>query len=339
MRTQRLSGSDPADIARAAELLQRGGLVAVPTETVYGLAANALNVQAVRRIFAAKGRPQDNPLIVHVAKQEQLTELAEMTPRALRLAQAFWPGPLTLVLPRKSVVPDEVSGGLDTVAVRMPAHPVMREVIVQSGVPLAAPSANRSGGPSPTTAAHVLADLDGKIDAVLDGGACALGVESTVVDVSAEQPVLLRPGSITEEQLTEVLGPIKTARAVLEPPEQGARVASPGMKYQHYAPKTQLVLIRSDLAAFAAFVNARAGQSVGALCFSGEEEALAVPALSYGSVDDALEQARALFGALRGLDALGCKVVYARSPQETGVGLAVYNRLLRAAGFEVLELA
>lgn len=338
-QTLRLSADGEQGIETAGALLKNGGLVAIPTETVYGLAANAMDGNAVAAIFAAKGRPMDNPLIVHISHLEQWKPLVkEIPPSALALAEHFWPGPLTMILPKSALIPDEVCAGQDTVAVRFPSHPIARAVIDAAGVPLAAPSANLSGSPSPTEAAHVLADLDGRIDAVLDGGPCKVGVESTVVTLAQDPPRLLRPGGITPEQLRQVLGRVEVDPAVMNPLAAGEKVLSPGMKYKHYSPRANVILVKGGLSAYLEYVNSRAADGVFALCYDGEQQALRVPAVTYGARTDASQQARHLFDALRRLDELGAHVVYARSPQPQGVGLAVYNRLIRAAGFEVVQL-
>lgn len=330
---------EDAAIRTAAEILSDGGLVGLPTETVYGLAANAYDEAAVRAIFAAKGRPQDNPLIVHIAGPKELDALCRSVPEAARrLAAAFWPGPLTMVLPKSDRVSGTVSAGLDTVAVRMPSHPVARAVIEAAGVPLAAPSANLSGSPSPTTAAHVLADLDGRIPLILDGGACSVGVESTVLSFAGGVPRVLRPGGVTPAQIEAVLGAVEIDYAVDHQIAAGARVASPGMKYKHYAPKARVTIVDGPFEAFAAYLRAHRGKGVYALCFTGEETALDVPCIVYGGSDDEAAQARGLFAALRALDEAGAERVYARCPKKQGVALAVYNRLLRAAAFEVILL-
>ncbi len=331
--------ADPPGIAQAGRLLATGELVAIPTETVYGLAADATNGEAVAAIFKAKGRPADNPLIVHIADISAWGGLVTHIPAAAKaLADAFWPGPLTIILPAAPHVPREVTAGLSTVAVRLPSHPVARAVIEAAGTPLAAPSANRSGAPSPTTAARVMQDMNGRIAAILDGGGCDVGVESTVVDLSGDTPRLLRPGGITPAQLEAVLGELIIDPAVTAQLEAGARVASPGMKYKHYAPKAKVVLVKADGEKFAAFVNAQKEANPFALCFEGEETALTVPYLTYGKREDAAAQARLVFDALRQLDDKGATLVYAACPSPEGVGLAVYNRLLRAAAFEVMTL-
>jgi L-threonylcarbamoyladenylate synthase len=340
MQTQLLNADQKESIQTAARILKDGGLVGIPTETVYGLAANALNGKAVAKIFEAKGRPMDNPLIVHISEFHQLDALVKQVPeQAKRLAEQFWPGPLTIILPKSGLIPDEVSAGLDTVAVRFPSHPVARALIDATGLPLAAPSANLSGHPSPTTAAHVMNDLNGKIEAVLDGGACGVGVESTVVTLATNPPRLLRPGGITLEQLRSVLGAVDLDSAVLNPLAEGVRAASPGMKYKHYSPKANVIILDGSFDAYKNYVNNHNIEGTAALCYNGENLQLSVPAVCYGGENDSGEQARELFDALRKLDELNAKTVYARCPEPKGVGLAVYNRLIRAAGFEVLHLA
>lgn len=326
-----------ASLAEAARLLRAGQVVAMPTETVYGLAADATNAAAVGRIFEAKGRPGDNPLIVHIAAQEELLKVAASVPGdAWELADTFWPGPLTMVLPRGAGLAPAVSAGLSTVGIRLPAHEGARALIKAAGVPLAAPSANRSGRPSPTTAAHVLEDMQGRIPLILDGGPAPVGVESTVLSLD-EEPVVLRPGFITAEEISEVLGrPVRYSRTATQPLAGGKQPKSPGVKYQHYAPKAHLTLVQGGLEAFAAYVAEHQDTGVWALCFAGEENALPVPALSYGRRDDPASQAEALFAALRRLDEEGARTVYVRSPAPQGVGMAVYNRLLRAAAFRVV---
>ncbi|MBE6768844.1 MAG: threonylcarbamoyl-AMP synthase [Ruminococcaceae bacterium] len=339
MQTELLTASAEG-VARAGALLRRGEVVGIPTETVYGLAADALNPSAVMRIFEAKGRPSDNPLIVHIAARAQLDALVTEVPAAAeRLASLWWPGPLTMIFKKAACVPSVTSGGLSTVAVRLPAHPTARAVIEAAGCPLAAPSANRSGSPSPTTAAHVTADMDGRVAAILDGGASGVGVESTVVDMTREVPRLLRPGGITVEMLREAVGEVEVDPAVTAMLEQGVVAASPGMKYKHYAPRANVTLVRSAAASYAAFVNAHAGEGVAAMCFDGEEAALTVPYRTYGARDDAAAQARRVFDVLRGWDDDPTVTqVYAACPSSDGLGLAVYNRLLRAAEFEVIVL-
>ncbi len=336
MKTLLLDARRPEDIRTAGGILASGGLVAIPTETVYGLAANALDPAAVEKIFAAKGRPHDNPLIVHICDLSQWAPLVrELPPAALRLAEAFWPGPLTIILPRSEKVPAATSAGLDTVSVRFPAHPAAQAVIRAAGTPLAAPSANPSGRPSPTTFAHVRRDLTGRVDALLDGGDCGVGVESTVLTLCEETPRVLRPGGITVEQLRAVLGEVAVDPAVCAPLEPGRRVSSPGMKYRHYAPKTPLTLVDASPEDFSEYANGQPGQR--ALCFEEDLPLLRVPALSYGGRYRPAEQAKNLFAALRRLDETGDAPVLAHLPARRGEGLAVYNRLIRAAGFSIVN--
>ena len=340
MKTQMLSAQRPEDIAAAAGLLRNGKLVAIPTETVYGLGANGLDENAVLRIFEAKGRPQDNPLIVHVTGPEMLHGLVSEVPeRAQLLMAAFCPGPLTIIMPRGPEVSDVTCAGLDTVGVRMPSHPVVQQVIRESGVAFAAPSANLSGKPSPTNAPDTLADMDGRLPLILDGGECTVGVESTVVAVTVEHPMLLRPGYVTKEQMEAVLGEeVLVSPAILEKLKEGEVARSPGMKYKHYAPKAQVTILRGDFARYKAYVEQHAAPGVWALCFDGEGAQLLVPFIEYGKNHDGVTQAHHLFTALRDLDKHGAQVVYARCPEQDGVSMAVYNRLIRAAAFRVVTL-
>lgn len=333
METLLLKGDNPQDIARAGAILRSGGLVAIPTETVYGLAANALDGEAVRRVYQAKGRPSDNPLIVHISEFSQLSPLVRWAPENVRkLAEAFWPGPLTVILPKSGLIPPETSGGLSTVAIRMPAHPAARAVIQAAGVPLAAPSANLSGRPSPTSFSHVREDLFGRVDALLDGGDCGVGVESTVLTLAEGTPRVLRPGGVTVEQLRAVLGDVEVDPAVLHRLEEGRTASSPGMKYRHYAPKANVILTDASPSVYEDYVNQR--PDCCALCFDEDIPYLRVPFVSYGDRYDGAAQAHRLFSALHRLDQLGAGTVYARIPSRRGVGLAVYNRLVRAAGFQ-----
>ena len=323
-------------IEKAGEILRAGEVVAIPTETVYGLAANAYDGNAVSKIFKAKGRPQDNPLIVHIAKVETLSDLVAEVPKAAeKLAAAFWPGPLTIILPKSEKIPDAVSAGLPTVAVRMPSHPVAHAVIEAAGVPLAAPSANLSGSPSPTNAKYVFDDMQGRIPLILDGGSSAVGVESTVITLATERPRVLRPGGITVEQLRALLGEVDVDDAVLHKLAEGVRAASPGMKYKHYAPRADITIVKGTFEEFHRFVEAQEKDAF-VLCFAGEEKYFP-HAVAYGREDDGLSQANRLFDALRELDEQGANTVYARCPALSGVGLAVYNRLIRAAGFKIVE--
>ena len=288
MKTEILPASDEKSIEKAAALLQNGELVALPTETVYGIAADARNGEAVKKIFVAKGRPQDNPLIVHVTGPEMLPGLVSEVPeRAQLLMAAFCPGPLTIIMPRGPEVAAECCAGLDTVGIRMPSHPVARAVIEASGCAFAAPSANLSGKPSPTNAQDVFTDMDGRLPLILDGGECDVGVESTVVSVVGEKPTLFRPGHITLEDLERALGEeVEVSKAILEKLPEGAVVRSPGMKYKHYAPKADVTLLDGTFEQFKAYVDAHAAENPSCLCFTGEAEKLGVPCVEYGREGD-----------------------------------------------------
>lgn len=323
------------DVAAAGEIIRNGGLVAFPTETVYGLGADALNDEAVKNIYKAKGRPSDNPLIVHISKKEDIIPLVKkVTPKAQALIDTFFPAPLTIILPKSDKVGSTVSGGLDTVAVRMPENETARRLISESGCPVAAPSANTSGLPSPTKAKYVIDDMMGKIDAIIDGGDCKFGVESTVITLATEVPVILRPGAVTKEMIENVIGEVQVAKAVLEGMKNDEIAASPGMKYKHYAPKAKVVIVDAGREVYENFVNTRKGAY--ALCF--EEDNVTIPKVTFGREHDDLSQARELFDALRKLDELGAQKVYARIPDIDGVGMAVYNRLIRAAAFNIIDL-
>lgn len=331
----RILSTNKYDIAKAGEILKNGGLVAFPTETVYGLGADAMNEEAVSKIYKAKGRPSDNPLIVHIAEKEDIIPLVkEITPAAQALIDAFFPAPLTIILPKSEKIGNVVSGGLSTVAVRMPQNPIARAVIKAAGTPIAAPSANTSGLPSPTNSKYVIEDMNGRIDAVIDGGSCEFGIESTVITLAAEIPTILRPGAITKEMLEEVIGRVEIAKAVTEGMKSGEVAASPGMKYKHYAPKAKIIIINACKEKYEKFVNSK--KDAFALCF--EDDAVTIPKVTFGKEGDDLSQSHALFDSLRRLDELGAKKVYARNPKLSGVGLAVYNRLIRAAAFCVIDL-
>lgn len=324
-------------VNRVAELLKSGGIVAIPTETVYGLAASALNGEAILKVFEAKGRPQDNPLIVHISDMDMLKGLTLDIPNSARLcAEKFWPGPFTMVLPSSGMVDKSVSAGLDTVAIRMPSHKVALDIISKSRLPLAAPSANTSGAPSPTSPEHVKVDLDGKIDAIVYADNCSVGVESTVVSFCTEPPRLLRPGAVTAEQLREIIPDLAVDKAVLSEPQKDEKVSSPGMKYKHYAPKADAYLIEGDREAYAEFVNSK-GDGV-AVCFAEDAEYIRIPKLIYGSERDEETLAHEVFSVLRKIDQSGLDRAYIHAPSKTGVGLAVYNRLIRATAYRVISL-
>ena len=341
MITERLK-TDPENygnsVLRAAELLKNGGTVAIPTETVYGLAASAYDENAVKRVFEAKGRPQDNPLIVHIADLNTLSEIARDIPdSAYKCAELFWPGPLTIILKRTDKIPACVSAGLDTVAVRMPSDKTARDIISAS-VPLAAPSANTSGRPSPTSAECVIGDLDGKIDAVVMGKDCTVGVESTVITLVTNPPKILRPGAVTPEQLKAVIPDIQLDKAVLSMPAEGEKVSSPGMKYKHYAPSAEVYIISGSSEAAARYIRRRFGPGDAVLCFA-EELPLydGCNPTAYGSENDVRTLSAGLFAALRDLDRPDIRTIYARCPEGGGVAYAVGNRLKKAAAFRVVD--
>ena len=339
METLYLSAGDPKCPEIAAGIIRRGGLVAIPTETVYGLGANGLDENAVAKIFEAKGRPQDNPLILHVADASDMERFCHSIPEAAyALAKEFWPGPLTMVLPAKDIVPKRTTAGLSTVAVRCPDCDVTRKIIRLSGVPVAAPSANISGKPSTTTAEHVRHDHDGRIDAIVDGGACRVGVESTIVDLTEDRPRLLRPGGITPEQLTAVLGDLVVDKAVTARIDQDEVVKAPGMKYRHYAPQSEVVIVAGSREKAAAYIRSHFRNGDRVLCF---EEELPLykdcAPLAYGREADAATLSAGLFAALRELDDPDVQKVYARCPEGGGVAYAVQNRLKKAAAFHIIN--
>ena len=340
MNTEFLSAQAPDTAARAAQVIRVGGLVALPTETVYGLGANGLDADAVLKIFEAKGRPQDNPLILHIAGAQQLADFCrDIPPEAYRLAEAFWPGPLTLVLPCRENVPRRTTAGLDTVAIRCPANETTRHIIELAGVPIAAPSANTSGRPSPTTAQHVLEDMQGKIEMIVDGGSCGIGVESTILDLTVRPARLLRPGGLPVERIEQVIGKITVDPAVLRPMGEGERPRAPGMKYRHYAPRAQVTVLTGDAERTAAYIAEQAAPGSGVICFSEYAGRFAGRIVrQIGSVRDPLQQAQSVFDALRSFDETDVTEIYAQCPEEAGLGLAVANRLKKAAGFHVVAL-
>ncbi len=335
MRTLVLSADAPETAPIAAGIIRDGGLVALPTETVYGLGANGLDPEAVSKIFLAKGRPQDNPLILHISDVSQLDRFCHsIPPTAYALAEAFWPGPLTMVIPARENVPLSTRAGLPTVAVRCPDCAVTREIIRLSGVPIAAPSANISGKPSTTTAQHVLDDHNGRIECVVDGGPCRVGVESTIVDLTEDMPRLLRPGGITPQQLWQVLGDVVIDKAVTASVEKDAVVKAPGMKYRHYAPDCRVIIVDGDVIAAAAYIQSHFQNGNRVLCFEEELEAFAAFCpLSYGREAEPDTLLAGLFAALRQVDDPSVGTVFARCPRGSGKALAVQNRLEKAAGF------
>lgn len=344
MNTQ-LRSPDADTYVLASKILKSGGLVAFPTETVYGLGANALDREAVLSIFAAKGRPADNPLIVHIHDRKQLEPLCDVPDRALPLMDAFWPGPLTILCNRKPAIPGEVTAGLPTVAVRMPSHPVARAMLQACGLPVAAPSANCSGRPSPTTAAHVLEDMNGKIPLIIDGGMCDVGLESTVLDLCHGEPVILRPGGITREMIAGVLNcDVAVAGSVLRPLRENEKALSPGMRYRHYAPKAVVTLVQGPedhvLPVLQKLYHEQQalGKKTCVLCFT-EHVSLLSDCCPHdiGSSASPAETAHRLFDILRRLDEEGMEMVFSEVLPPEGVGLAVMNRLGRAASFRTIQ--
>ncbi len=336
---------DQSAIKEAGSVLAGGGLVAFPTETVYGLGANGLDSEASSRIYAAKGRPSDNPLILHITSMEELALLVIEIPKtALALAEAFWPGPLTMIFKKTEQVPYETTGGLDTVAIRMPSHPVARAIIQAAGVPIAAPSANISGRPSPTKALHVLEDLDGRVDMIVDGGTVGIGLESTIIDVSGEKPVILRPGYITEEMLASLIGTVELDPAVTEKPREDLRPLAPGMKYRHYAPKAELTVFLGSPAQVCAAIEAALdlaateGKRAGVLCTEESERFYDAPVKKcVGSRNDPESVARGLYDALRIFDREQVDCIFSESFEESPLSGAIMNRLLKAAGYRTVR--
>jgi len=337
---------DEQMLRQAAQILKEGGLVAFPTETVYGLGANALNEQAVRSIFAAKGRPGDNPLIVHVSSIDEVKPLidGEMSEHACRLAAAYWPGPLTMIMKKSALIPEAVSAGLSTVGIRMPAHDTARALIRLSGCPIAAPSANRSGRPSPTTAQHVFDDMDGRIPMILDGGASAVGLESTVLDVTGDVPRILRPGGVTPEMVAQVTGAVEIDGTVMRALKEGERPISPGTKYRHYAPKGELTIVQgaeADVAEAICHMYDAFDADAAILALPGHEHLYGerrVYSLGSGSGDAVESVAAGLFAALRTLDDEKAEHIFSEAVCADGLGLAVMNRLGRAAAFHIVNV-
>ena len=329
------------EIQEAAALIRSGQLVGIPTETVYGLGADALNPDAVAAIYEAKGRPSDNPLIIHVPKDKSWLDryCVNVPPLAYELADTFWPGPLTMILERNTIVPDRTTGGLDTVGIRCPDHPVTLAIIQAADRPIAAPSANTSGGPSCTSAAEVMEDVGGKIAGIVDGGACSVGVESTILDLTVTPPRLLRPGGMPLEALEAVCGEIELDEAILRQMKEGERPRAPGMKYRHYAPKAPVTVFTGAPFKTAAAIAELAGEGSGVICFEEFQDAFPGAVVgSVGSVQDEQEQARRVFSALRSFDGTEVAAIFAQCPDPAGLGLAVGNRLKKAAGFQVVEV-
>lgn len=331
--------SDPNAVRDTAAILRRGGLLGIPTETVYGLGADALNEDAVSRIFLAKGRPQDNPLIIHVPDASWLERYCrDVPPAAYQLAERFWPGPLTMILPRRDIVPLQTTGGLETVGVRCPNHPVTLAIIEAAGVPIAAPSGNTSGRPSPTTAAHMIEDMDGRIDGIVDGGPCTVGVESTIIDLTVTPPRLLRPGGLPLESLRQVLGEVAVDKAVTGLLAAGERPRAPGMKYRHYAPHAPVTVVTGEPERSARRIQGLLSDTAGVICF--DEYAPLFPGHiihKLGPAADKSAQARHVFDALRTFDGTDVTEIFAQCPDDGGLGLAVANRLKKAAGFHLID--
>ncbi len=329
-----------ADIDAAGVILRQGGLVVIPTETVYGLGGNALDEDAAKKIYAAKGRPSDNPLIIHISDPKDAEKYCITNEYYYRLAEAFMPGPLTVILPKKDIIPFSVTGGLDTVAVRCPSHPVARAVINAAGVPVAAPSANISGRPSPTCAEFVIEDMNGRVDMIIDGGNCEIGLESTIVKLEKSKAILLRPGAITRDALACVCEEVEIANAVANALSENERPLSPGMKYRHYAPKSPFVLIKgTDKDKLEFLKNALKTQNCAVLCYDEELPFLGDRnVISIGKRDDLASHAKVLFTSLRMADRFNADVIYGHLPVMDGIGLALYNRMIRAAAHTVKEV-
>ena len=344
MNTQiiKSDGKRLADITlnEAAGILNNGGLVVFPTETVYGLGGDATNPTAAEKIYAAKGRPSDNPLIIHISQPSDAEDYAFTNPTYYSLAKAFMPGPLTVILKKKDSIPLSVTGGLDTVAIRCPSHPVARQLIGALGKPIAAPSANLSGKPSPTCARHVIDDLNGRVDMIIDGGSCDIGLESTIVKLDGDKATLLRPGAITADALRCVCKSVEIAPAVLEQLKENERPLSPGMKYRHYAPCVPLILIDGEKDSVINFlIKEQREKKCAVLCYHEELELLdSQNLIDIGNSNDLETQAQALFTALRDADELDVEVIYAHLPPKSGIGLALYNRMIRAAAHTVIKV-
>lgn len=337
--------SEDQILRRAGNIIKEGGLVAFPTETVYGLGGDALNKESARRIYAAKDRPSDNPLIVHICRLEDLRKIVSQVPEtAVRIANAFWPGPLTMILPKSDQVPYETTGGLNTVAVRFPSHPVARQLIAYSGGFVAAPSTNRSGRPSPTEAKYVVEDLDGRIDMILDGGEVGIGLESTIIDLTVIPPQILRPGYVTQEMLSEVLGEVDTDVTIMNN-HSGQAPKAPGMKYRHYAPKGELVIVEGSPEQVASYMNRQAAEDkargekagiIGTREFLEQYQADVVKCLGERTDEESI--ARNLYSVLRQMDDEQVTKIYSESFAAEGFGQAIMNRLLKAAGYRVVKL-
>ena len=333
----RADSDDESFYGECAKIIRGGGLVAFPTETVYGLGVNAFDKNAVPKVFKAKGRPSDNPLIVHVAFPEDAENIAYTNDTYYKIAERFMPGPITVILPKKDVIPFEVTGGLDSVGVRCPSHLAAHKLIMASGVPIAAPSANLSGAPSPTKAEHVVKDMDTRIDAAILSDECDFGLESTVISLNGNGAVILRPGAVTREDLLEILERVEVSPAVTDPSAAGARPASPGMKYKHYSPNAEFVLVDADSKTFASFVESQNEKSA-VICGKSEKELFSsAMTFVYGETDDYKALSFALFAFFRSADSAQAEKIYARLPDKSGYGLALYNRMIRAAANKIIK--
>lgn len=332
-------------VEQSGEILQHGGLVAFPTETVYGLGANALDEKAAAKIYAAKGRPSDNPLIVHIADFSALEKIVEKIPEeALKLAEAFWPGPLTMIMKKSKLVPDGTTGGLDTVAVRMPKHEIALKMIRAGGGYIAAPSANTSGRPSPTAAEHVIEDMDGKIDMILDGGSVGIGLESTIIDLSEGTPVILRPGFITQKMAEQVIGKVEMDAGLIRS-DANIRPKAPGMKYRHYAPKASMILVRGEREQVSEKIRQlvceelKQGKNPGILCAEETADTYTEGIVKkIGTLHDEMTISRHLYGVLREFDQEGVTSIFSETFETPVLGTAIMNRLMKAAGYQLIEV-
>ncbi len=344
-----ISGNEETDnliYEEAKEILKKGGLVAFPTETVYGLGGDALDKEASKKIYQAKGRPSDNPLIVHIADLDALYKLSvEVNDKALALAKKFWPGPMTMILKKSDIVPKETTGGLETVAIRMPSHKVANRLIKQSGVYIAAPSANTSGKPSPTKAEHVINDLSGKIDMIIQDDTVDIGLESSIIDLSEDIPTILRPGYITKKDFEEVLGEVRIDPAIVGELKPGVKPKAPGMKYKHYAPNAQITIVEGSIENVVDYINRKAKED----CSNGKKVAIMTTDETkdlyndyhkyiLGSRNDELSIAKNLYKVLRDFDKDGIEVVYSESFENVSAGQAIMNRLIKAAGHKVVTV-
>lgn len=329
------------DIRRAAALIRDGGIVVIPTETVYGLGGDGTNPLSSKKIYAAKGRPSDNPLIIHISEPSDAERYAITSPMYYKLAKAFMPGPLTVILPKKDTVPYETTGGLDTVAIRCPSHPVAHAIIKEAGVPIAAPSANISGKPSTTAVKYVIEDFMGRVDMIVDGGECEIGLESTIVMITADEGlILLRPGAVTYDALCCVCDNVSISPALEGTLSENEHPLSPGMKYKHYAPSARFILLDGDESNVIEFLKSEVKtQKCAILCYDEETELLSEALLlPIGAKNDQVSHAKLLFARLRECDRLSPDVIYAHLPEKSGLGLALYNRMIRAAAHTVLKI-